>query len=145
MSERTRLLFFLQEVKTTGRFVSFNANPLRNQVGDCVIRAIAKAENKSWDEVYAAVCLEGAYLGDMPTANAVWGSYLRRIGYQRTPIDDKGREYYTVNDFCADNPKGTYIVAMQSHVVTVCDGKVFDTWDSTNELPIYSWHKEKEG
>jgi hypothetical protein len=127
-----------------GRYVSYNANPLRNIVGDCVIRTISKAEGKSWDEIYTAVCLEGAYLGDMPTANAVWGSYLRRIGYKRTPIEDKGKEYYTVADFCADNPQGVYILAMESHVVAVCDGRYFDTWDCGNEPPLYSWKKENK-
>ena len=127
-----------------GRFVSYNANPLRNQVGDCVIRAIAKAENKSWDEAYAAVCLEGAFLGDMPTANAVWGSWLKKQGYRRYPIEDKEKDGYTVADFCADHPQGVFILAMQSHVVAVCDGRYFDTWDCGNEEPIYYWCK-KEG
>lgn len=127
-----------------GRFVSYNANPLRNQVGDCVIRTISKAENKSWDEIYTGVCLEGAFLGDMPTANAVWGAYLRRLGYKRYPVDDKGQDYYTVADFCADNPQGIFILAMQSHVVPCCDGRYFDTWDCGNEQVIYVWKKEKK-
>lgn len=128
-----------------GRYVNYNANPLRNQVGDCVIRAISKAENKSWDEIYTGMCVEGATMGDMPTANAVWGSWLRKHGYRRTAIDDKGKDYYTVADFCADHPQGVFILAMQSHVVTVCDGRYFDTWDCGTEMPIYCWAKaEKE-
>ena len=124
------------------RYVNFNANPLRNRVGDCVVRTIAKAEGKSWDEIYTGLCLEGAFLGDMPTANVVWGSWLKKQGYKRYPVDDKGKQSYTVNDFCADNPQGVYSLAMQSHVVAVCDGRYFDTWDSGNEEPIYFWKKE---
>ena len=127
-----------------GQFVSYNANPLRNIVGDCVIRTISKAEGKSWDEVYTSICLEGAFLGDMPTANEVWGSYLRRIGYKRMPIEDKEKKCYTVADFCADNQQGTYILAMESHVVAVCDGKYYDTWDCGNEFPLYFWKKENK-
>lgn len=127
-----------------GRFVGYNANPLRNQVGDCVIRAIAKAENKSWDEIYTCICVEGSTMCDMPTANAVWGSWLRKHGYKRSPIDDKGKEYYTVADFCADHPQGVYLLAMQSHLVCVCDGRYFDTWDCGAECPIYCWAKKKE-
>ncbi len=126
-----------------GRFVSYNANPLRNKVGDCVIRTISKAEGKSWDEIYAAICLEGAFLGDMPTANAVWGSWLKKQGYKRQPVDDHGKQYYTVNDFCADNPQGMYILAMQNHVVCVCDGRFYDTWDCSGEEVIYFWKKEE--
>lgn len=126
-----------------GRYVSYNANPLRNQVGDCVVRAIARAEGKSWDEVYAGVCLEGAYLGDMPTANTVWGSYLRRLGYKRTAVDCGDKMDYSVVDYCGDHPTGVYILALPSHVVAVCDGRYFDTWDCGNECVLYSWQKEQ--
>ena len=30
-----------------------NSNPKKREVNDCVIRAISKAENKTWDEVYS--------------------------------------------------------------------------------------------
>lgn len=122
-----------------GRFVSYNANPLRNQVGDCVVRSIAKIEGKSWDEVYAGVCLEGAYLGDMPTANAVWGSYLKRLGYKRTLVD---KEDCSVVDYCGEHPTGAFILALPSHVVACCDGRYFDTWDCGSECVLYVWQKE---
>lgn len=127
-----------------GRYVAYNANPLRNQVGDCVVRTIAKVTGRQWEEIYTGICLEGLYMGDMPTANAVWGAYLRRLGYKRCPVDDKGKDFYTVNDFCADNPRGIYVLAMQSHVVPVIDGRYYDTWDSGNELPVYYWLKQEK-
>ena len=33
-------------------FIESNPNPNNSRVGDCVIRAIAKAENASWDKIY---------------------------------------------------------------------------------------------
>ena len=36
-------------------FSYFNPNPAGLKVGDCTVRAIAKATGKSWDEVSAAV------------------------------------------------------------------------------------------
>ena len=83
-------------------------------------------------------------LCDMPSANYVWGAYLKDLGYQRHLIDDHERYIYTVNDFCTDHPTGTYILCIDGHVVTVQDGKYFDTWDSGNEIPVYYWEKENK-
>ena len=51
---------------------------------------------------------------------------------------------YTVEDFCQDNPQGTYILAIDGHVVCVQDGKFYDSWNSGKEIPIYYWSKEKK-
>ena len=57
-------------------FSYFNPNPAGQKVGDCTVRAIAKATGKSWDEVYIGLCLQGLIMGDLPSANSVWGAYL---------------------------------------------------------------------
>ena len=59
-------------------FSYFNPNPEGKQVGDCTVRAIAKATGKGWDETYVGLCLQGLKMGDMPSANSVWGAYLRQ-------------------------------------------------------------------
>lgn len=56
-------------------FVYYNPNPAEKEVGDCVIRAIAKALNKGWEEAYIELCLKGYEMRDMPNSNAVWGAY----------------------------------------------------------------------
>mgnify|MGYP001143329198 CR=1 FL=1 len=38
----------------------YNPNPAGKSVGDCPVRAIAKALDKSWEEVYAAASKEKA-------------------------------------------------------------------------------------
>ena len=52
-------------------FSYFNPNPAGQKVGDCTVRAIAKATGKSWDEVYIGLCLQGLIMGDLPSANSV--------------------------------------------------------------------------
>lgn len=52
----------------------FNPNPAGKAVGDCVIRAIAKATGRSWGEVYMDLAATGYELADMPSANAVWSA-----------------------------------------------------------------------
>ena len=78
----------------------------------------------------------------MPSANYVWGAYLYKHGYRRKLIEQSERYIYTVNDFCADHQTGTYILYIDGHVVTVQNGKYYDTWDSGNEIPVYYWEKE---
>ena len=113
-------------------------------MGDCTIRAISKALDQDWETTYAGTALEGYRLCDLPSANHVWGSYLKRKGFKRYIIPDECPDCYTVKDFCADHPSGTYILAIHGHVVAVCDGDYYDTWDSGDEIPIYYWKREDD-
>lgn len=123
-------------------WIPHNENRERNNVGDCVIRAISKALNQEWDKTYIDICLEGLLICDMPSANHVWGAYLRRKGYKRYIIPDECPDCYTVRDFCRDHSKGVYILAISGHVVCCIDGNYYDTWDSGSKIPVYYWKKE---
>lgn len=123
----------------TDRYHPYNANPEKLRVGDCVIRAISTALNKSWGEVYMWICVYGLIMHDMPSSNAVWGEYLKEQGFRRHPIDTHGENDYTVYDFCEDFPRGTFILALESHVICVIDGCYYDSWDSGDETPLYYW------
>lgn len=79
---------------------------------------------------------------DMPSSNAVWGAYLRGQGFKRYVIPNTCPDCYTIGQFAADHPQGLFIVATGAHVVTVDGGTIFDTWDSSGEVPIYYFTKE---
>lgn len=121
------------------RYIPYNPNPSKSRVGDCTVRAISKALGQDWEKTYAGLTVQGFMLCDMPSANHVWGSYLRRNGFERGIVDDHGQDVYTVNDFCRDNPCGVFILAIPGHVVCVLDGMYYDTWDSGGEIPQYYW------
>lgn len=123
-----------------GRWIPYNPNPQGKTVGDCAVRACTVATKRSWDEVYMQLTLEGFARCDLISANHVWGRYLARNGYKR----DFAPEDCTVDDFCRDHPKGTFVLALSGHVVAVQDGNYLDSWDSGKETPIYYWHKEDE-
>lgn len=73
-------------------FEEYNPNPIiGKRVGDCVIRAICKATGKDWETVFTELMVRACKLCDMPSANYVWGAYLKDLGYQRHLIDDHGR------------------------------------------------------
>lgn len=123
-------------------FVEWNPNPRRANVGDCAVRAVAKATGRDWEEAYAGLTVQGYLLADLPSANHVWGAFLRRHGYRRDILPNTCPDCYTLADFCADHPRGCFVVALSGHVVTVVDGDWYDTWDSGGEVPLYYWFKE---
>ena len=123
-------------------YIHANPNPIGKYVDDCVIRAIAIATDRSWDDVYAHVCLQGYIMKNMPSVNKVWGTYLSSIGFVNEPIDSKCPDCYSIKDFCYDNPEGIFILATGSHVVCAKDGNYFDTWDSGDEQPTSVWRRE---
>lgn len=124
------------------RFRYYNANPVNNLVIDCSVRAISLFLGKTWTEVYDGICDEGRLQYNMPSSNIVWTSYLKKLGYRKYLLSDACPDCYTVNDFAIDNPRGTFLLALDGHVVTVIDGLYYDTWDSGGETPIYYWRKE---
>ena len=125
-------------------WIDYNPNPAGRRVEDCAIRAVAKALNTDWETAYAMVVNAGYGMGDMPHSNSVWGAVLRQHGFYRKSIPDSCPDCYTAEDFAKDNPHGTFVLGFGRHVATVVDGNVYDTWDSSKEVPQYVWYK-KEG
>jgi hypothetical protein len=121
-----------------------NPNPKGKSVGDCTIRAIGIATDKGWMETYLDLCLFGLLMADMPSANAVTTSYLKSKGFRRRTIPDDCPDCYTIEDFCKDHPKGTFVIGTGSHLTTVIDGCLWDSWDSRNETPVYYFEKMED-
>lgn len=121
-------------------FVKYNPNPQRNSVEDCVIRAICRVTGDDWYYIYIQLALEGFLMCDMPSANAVWGSFLKRKGFRKIMIPDD----ITVEEFCQEHPHGAYILGTGSHALAVVDGDYFDSWESGDEMPIYYFCKEDD-
>lgn len=121
----------------------YNPNPVHSEggVGDCAIRAVAKALDISWEEAYAKLSLNGYLMGDIPNSDIVWGSVLRAEGYVRAVIPNTCPDCYTVEEFCEDHPVGIFVIKSESHVATVVDGVLFDSWNSEKKIPIYYWTK----
>lgn len=121
----------------------YNPNPQGKTVGDCTIRAISFALHKGWEETYLDLMGQGLRMSDMPSSNAVWGTYLSEHGFKRRVIPNSCPNCYTVIDFCKDNPTGLFVLATGTHVVSVENGNYYDTWDSGDEIPIFYWERSE--
>lgn len=120
-------------------YVYFNNNPMGRSVGDCSVRAISCALDKTWDEIYMELTKEGFRQADMPSSNAVSATYLRKNGFNKYPLPDN--EFYSVRDFADAHPINLYILATGNHFITVRDGDYYDAWDSGNEIPVAYWKR----
>lgn len=125
-------------------WIYYNPSPTARNVGDCSVRAIAKALNTDWETAYALTALNGYLMGDMPSSDSVWGAVLRQHGFYRDAIPNTCPDCYTAEDFCRDHQQGTYVLAFGGHVATVQDGRLFDSWDSSREIPQFYWYKKEE-
>lgn len=120
----------------------FLNNPTGRNVGDCAVRAISKALDIDWETAYLLIAKAGYDMGDMPSSDSVWGAVLRQHGFYRSSIPNKCPECYTAEDFAKDNPRGTFVLGFGGHVATIKDGTLFDSWDSSQEIPVYVWFKK---
>ena len=124
-------------------WIHFNNNPTSRNVGDCAVRAVAKALDISWEDAYAKIASNGYAMGDMPSSDSVWGSVLRQNGFYREVIPNECPDCYTAKDFCKDNPYGIFVLGFGGHVATVVDGDLYDSWNSENEIPVYVWFRKE--
>lgn len=126
-------------------WVQYDPNPVRSDgVGDCSVRAIAKALDIPWGAAHARLALNSFLMGDVMSSDIVWGSILRKEGYSRQTIPDTCPDCYTIQDFCRDHPKGTFVLKSAGHVATVIDGNLYDSWNSEMNVPVYFWYKPSE-
>lgn len=122
----------------------YNPNPTGRSVGDCAVRAVSKALGTDWETAYNLIADAGYAMGDMPSSDSVWGAVLRQNGFYRSSIPNSCPECYTAEDFARDNPYGTYVLGFGGHVATIVNGDLYDSWDSSQQIPVYVWYRKDE-
>lgn len=121
----------------------YEPNPVRTGAGDCAVRAIAKALGLSWEEAYTRLSANGFQMGNVISADEVWGSLLRQNGFTRYLVENTCPDCYSVEDFSNDHPNGLYVVKSENHVATIVNGTLYDSWPSQDKTVIYFWTKEE--
>lgn len=122
-------------------YVYFQPNPCGRSVGDCAVRAISAALDMDWEEAFDILASFAKSMCDMPSADQVWGAVLRANDFRKATVPTNCSHCYNMDDFCIDHPKGIFVVGFGNHVATVIDGMLYDSWDSSQETPIYYWYR----
>lgn len=124
--------------KNTDTFIYYTLNPKGKSTGDCVIRALGLALDKDWDTILDELVEFSHKYKLMINDPSLYNKYLVANGYVKLkqPKQDDNTKY-TGKEFCREfygKLKGLKIVAHLGthHTVAIVDGKVHDTWDSTN-------------
>lgn len=119
--------------------------------GDCVVRAIAIATGKPYQEVYDAMFEGSRHLkllrerGKSPregVSRKVYDKYLKALGWTWVPTMQigSGCKVHLKSD---ELPKGTIIARLSRHVCAVIDGVVQDTYNPSREGTrcVYGYYK----
>lgn len=125
-------------------WIEYNPNPTGRKVGDCAVRAVAKALDIDWEAAYTKISTNGFLMGDMPSSDSVWGAVLRQNGFYRQSIPNTCPDCYTAQDFCKDHPEGVFVLGFGNHTATVKDGNLYDSWNSLREIPVYFWYRKED-
>ena len=123
-------------------YIYYNPNPWHLSTEDCAPRALSAVLGISWLDAYDMLCDNGRKMGLMPSNKAVMWAILKMRGFNRRMLSNRCPDCYSVSNFAEDNQRGTFVLATDSHVVTVIDGNWLDAWDSGNQIITYFWYKE---
>lgn len=123
-------------------FIKYNKNPKNKKTNDCVIRAIATATNREWENVYKELAEQGIKKGLMINDRNNWKAYLKSIGYEQQKMPRKeDRTRYTLEKFCDElaEENKIYIIKLAGHLTCVKDKKLYDTWNCSNKCVGNYW------
>ena len=120
-------------------YVHYTANP-KNETNDCIIRSIACATNRPWQDVMREMCDIAIEKYLMPNDGAVVDEYMyRRKIFVYSPTNE-----ITVAEFAKQNPTGRYVICVKDHGLSIVDGDYYDLTDSGKEKVI-DYYEVKEG
>ena len=116
-----------------------NKKDLKDKYGDCVIRALTKALNMEWLQVFDEMQPISREMQVPFNCRPCYEKYIESKGLKYIGISNKkGTKRPTVDRFAKDHTTGTYILRVAHHLVTVVDGIYYDTWDS-GEKSLYGY------
>lgn len=128
------------------RYVYYQPNKMsvKDNFGDCTIRALSKALNLSWMGAYLLtipICLRMQTHSIFALPRDLEQSALKELGFVYHGVSNKkGTRRPTVDLFAKEHPTGRYICHVAHHEVAVVNGKYYDTWDS-GECYMYGWYE----
>lgn len=123
-------------------FQKTNINPKGWKTGDCVVRAIAQANNTSWEVTYQQLCEIGLKKCRMPNDKQTYEALLKQYGWvkQKMPRYADGTRF-TVGEL-VEQYNGPIIISMAKHLTYAIGNTIYDTWDCSGKAVSNYWIKE---
>jgi len=115
-------------------FVYYNANPKGENIGDCVIRAISLALNINYYDVIDILYKNSNYFNCDMLVRDCYGNFLSKHFPKIIPNKEKA-----VKDVANDFKDKTLVIRIEKHLTTSISGKIYDTWDCSNEIVDMFW------
>lgn len=128
------------------RYVYYQPNDkdLKDEFGDCQVRALTKALGLTWIEAYDLmykVCRKYQVMMPFDCPPKIREQLLAEMGFKSWKISvKKGKKRPTVDSFAKDHPSGTYVLNVAGHDVACVNGKYYDTWDCGYKS-VYSYYE----
>ncbi len=116
-----------------------NPHPKGLLTGDCVVRAVALAFDDDYIEVRKILNDYKRFLNmDSYKDNKFIYEYLDIYERLIIPVV-KGKPRMRAKEFIETYGHGTFIVKMAKHLACIKNGKLLDTWDSSDKTIYTAW------
>lgn len=114
-----------------------NLNPQGKRTEDCVTRAITFATGLPYEEVTEKLWLTADLYGCDRLCRFCYSNYLTNVlKYKEVNCDG-----LTIEEFADENPYGTYLIRVPSHLTVIHNGVLYDIWDCRDEICDMVWKK----
>lgn len=124
-----------------------NKLDVKDEYGDCTIRALSKALDLTWIEAFDLMipyCRKYQIPNIFFTSKKIEMEVMKDLGFEYFGISNKkGIKRPTVKEFASTHKKGTYILNVANHEVACVNGKYYDTWDSGFKS-LYGYYERKK-
>lgn len=116
-------------------FIKYNANPKKwKHEGDCVIRALASATQKKWEEVYKELSDIGLKKCRTSISNEVIDAFLKQYNFatMKQEKDSYGR-WIDVESLVERFPNSILVIHCRGHLTVAIRDKLIDTWNCSSQ------------
>lgn len=121
-------------------FIYCNVNPKGRSTDDCVIRAIAAAEGRTWEDVLKQLVKYSLRTGYMVTAVENYTLYFEENGWKKMkqPVKSNGHKYRAYEFAKVYNGRCLAHVGVH-HMSYLCDHSWYDNWNCTEGIVGNYW------
>ena len=120
-------------------WVEEKLNPEGKKIGDCGVRAIAKATGKFYEDIEEELIELLREIKFRNYAN-IYTEYNNRRSVNKLSFPaKKGCKRMDAETFTRTHPNGRYVLNLAHHMVACVDGKIYDIWDCSKKCVYSAW------